>query len=211
MPCGGLLPFLQPGKKEVFPMNMLCQCPISGFSHFYGPAICHREFRLQDCVNALHRASPISTSIKKEEEKMTVFVSMPYIGLLPFLLEMVDDDTQDNAVCQCPTSGFSHFYLPKVFVFGMLIGCVNALHRASPISTPFRPRRSQQSLLCQCPTSGFSHFYCNNRGSRKGQGDCVNALHRASPISTQNRLGETSPRFLCQCPTSGFSHFYSTL
>ncbi len=41
---------------------------------------------------------------------MTVFVSMPYIGLLPFLLEMVDDDTQDNAVCQCPTSGFSHFY-----------------------------------------------------------------------------------------------------
>ena len=35
MPCGGLISFLQPGKKEVFPMNMLCQCPTSGFSHFY--------------------------------------------------------------------------------------------------------------------------------------------------------------------------------
>ncbi len=40
-------------------MNMLCQCPTSGFSHFY-------EFLDKD-------------------NYLPIYVSMPYIGLLPFL------------------------------------------------------------------------------------------------------------------------------
>ena len=88
MPCGGLISFLQPGKKEVFPMNMLCQCPTSGFSHFY---------------------SADKITVESEED-----VSMPYIGLLPFLQD------KDKTV-------------------EITENCVNALHRASPISTvPFK-------------------------------------------------------------------------
>ena len=109
MPCGGLISFLQPGKKEVFPMNMLCQCPTSGFSHFYSadkitveseedvsmpyigllpflPSICVVRSASEECVNALHQASPISTK-----------PAVVYIFL-------------DIFWCQCPTSGFSHFY-----------------------------------------------------------------------------------------------------
>ena len=39
--------------------------------------------------------------------------------------------------CQCPISGFSHFYLRRV-------------------------EQQETGLLCQCPISGFSHFYWNN-------------------------------------------------
>ena len=62
------------------------------------------------CVNALHRASPISTDSKNKVQKLNYFVSMPYIGLLPFLRA-------------------------KDFVEQLRKSCVNALHRASPIST----------------------------------------------------------------------------
>ena len=61
-----------------------CQCPISGFSHFYHPLIL--------------RKNPKSV------------VSMPYIGLLPFL---------------------RRHQLPNL----RIQRCVNALYRASPIST----------------------------------------------------------------------------
>ena len=37
-------------------------------------------------------------------------VSMPYIGLLPFLRSENDDGNGIYDLCQCPTSGFSHFY-----------------------------------------------------------------------------------------------------
>ncbi len=37
------------------------------------------------CVNALHRAYPISTPEPEEPEEPTPTVSMPYIGLIPFL------------------------------------------------------------------------------------------------------------------------------
>ena len=59
---------------------------------------------------------------------------MPYIGLLPFLRNSDETDKTGKEVCQCPISGFSHFY--EFYsewhkdVFG-----VNALYRASPIST----------------------------------------------------------------------------
>ena len=61
--------------------------------------------------------------------------------------------------------------------------CVNALHRASPISTEVNHDELRRNQACQCPTSGFSHFYDSCRVQRKRS-------------------------WLCQCPTSGFSHFY---
>ncbi len=64
------------------------------------------------CVNALYRASPISTFIKKALGAWYNSVSMPYIGLLPFL-PTETQDVAETPVCQCPTSGFSHFYLSQ--------------------------------------------------------------------------------------------------
>ena len=40
-------------------------------------------------------------------------VSMPYIGLIPFLLDSVQIETIHSRLCQCPTSGLSHFYKIK--------------------------------------------------------------------------------------------------
>ncbi len=59
---------------------------------------------------------------------------MPYIGLLPFLPPA---DTEEK---------------PKK-------RCVNALYRASPISTPTPTPEPEDPEVCQCPISGFSHFY----------------------------------------------------
>ncbi len=60
---------------------------------------------------------------------------MPYIGLPPFL----------------------HF--EKFFENWELKDCVNALYRASPISTAHMKISQQQAEMCQCPISGFPHFY----------------------------------------------------
>ena len=44
-----------------------------------------------------------------------------------------------EAVCQCPTSGLSHFYTEDDSDVVYVLYCVNALHRAYPISTvPFK-------------------------------------------------------------------------
>ncbi len=109
---------------------------------------------------------------------------MPYIGLPPFL----------------------HF--EKFFENWELKDCVNALYRASPISTAHMKISQQQAEMCQCPISGFPHFYEMMKVlswnvikvSMPYIGlppflptpdpvdpeptPCVNALYRASPIST---------------------------
>ena len=64
----------------------------------------------QQRFNALCRASPISTARKERGISHEHAVSMPYIRLLPFL-QMAETKTSiRQIVCQCPTSGFSHFY-----------------------------------------------------------------------------------------------------
>ena len=60
---------------------------------------------------------------------------MPYFGLLPFLQGMKLE-----------------------LIFDKLV-CVNALLRASPISTFESIQLIKFVYVCQCPTSGFSHFY----------------------------------------------------
>ena len=61
-------------------------------------------------------------------------------------------------MCQCPSSGFSHFYYEKErYVYPK--ECVNALLRASLISTSLFDETKLVLIGCQCPSSGFSHFY----------------------------------------------------
>ena len=89
----------------------------------------------QQRVNALWRAYLISTARKERGISHEHAVSMPYIGLLPFL----------PSICVVRSASEE---------------CVNALHRASPISTkPAVVYIFLDIFWCQCPTSGFSHFY----------------------------------------------------
>ena len=110
MPCGGLISFLQPGKKEVFPMNMLCQCPTSGFSHFYTAF----EIQISQLISVSMPYIGLLPFLRYSRGRCCDayhFVSMPYIGLLPFLPGSAPVSSVSSlSLCQCPTSGFSHFY-----------------------------------------------------------------------------------------------------
>ena len=91
--------------------RLRCQCPSSGLLHFYFLLVNTLLF-LQNCVNALHRAYSISTHRRTTSFLAQKVVSMPFIGLTPFL----------------PTHTMSIFTTEQ---------CVNALHRAYSISTNY--------------------------------------------------------------------------
>ena len=83
MPYIGLPPFLLSTQKMAGGI-LSCQCPISGFPHFY-------------CFFSWSKNSWIC-------------VSMPYIGLPPFLRWIQVENDEVINLCQCPISGFPHFY-----------------------------------------------------------------------------------------------------
>lgn len=85
-------------------------------------------------VNALHRASFISTVNERLCKKQNGSVSIPFIGL-PSFLRFSD----------------SHSFLRLLRV--------NALHRVSFISTYMEYLDVLDENGCQCPMSGFLHFY----------------------------------------------------
>ena len=62
-------------------------------------------------------------------------------------------------MCQCPLSGFLHFY-------GIIMG------------------KYTLTIWCQCPLSGFLHFYGSSCIWTIWRRRCVNALYRAFSIST---------------------------
>ena len=136
---------------------------------------------------------------------------MPCIGQVSFLQGIEQAIQELKEKCQCPVSGKSHFYIlhpdgsedryicvsmPCIGQVSFLPGasprnrgglgrCVNALYRASLISTG---RSSNEE----------------SSNSRNG----VNALYRASLISTSVEMTRLPFLSLCQCPVSGKSHFY---
>ena len=185
MPYFGLFSFLQNLFFRSRPRKM-CQCPTSGFSHFYTPSfpMTTKSFPMCQCPTSgfSHFYPPQIRSTRT----IGLIVSMPYFGLFSFLHGEKTNEETDYGMCQCPTSGFSHFY-------GMR---QHQRHEDRPVSMPYfglfsflrqnRADKSEYPDLCQCPTSGFSHFYQLRQTIRK----CSN--------------------YLCQCPTSGFSHFYKT-
>lgn len=70
------------------------------------------------CVNALHRALPISTRYCIKDLQNALVVSMPYIGLPSFL--RYPSRTNDFSVCSNPK--FAHvFELGPFFLFFRLI------------------------------------------------------------------------------------------
>lgn len=115
----------------------------------------------RECVNALPRAYFISTWVAAVFEKQQPIVSMPYLGLLLFLL----------------TSWAKEVW--KAW-------CVNALYWAYFISTAFCAIASASTVMCQCPLSGFSYFYKVEHGTSV----TVNPM--------------------CQCSMASFLYFYKS-
>ena len=84
MPFIGLSPFLRKLGKVGLALKKQCQCPLSGFLHFY---VCE-YLQVQPSeisVNALYRAFSISTTGIDIPMELLEGVSMPFIGLSPFL------------------------------------------------------------------------------------------------------------------------------
>ena len=107
-PLSGFLHFYLAKAGKYLDILVKCQCPLSGFLHFYGIAE-GDEFKII-CVNALYRAFSISTyycALRHEEHS----------------------------------------------------NCVNALYRAFSISTAAQAYPGKVVGMCQCPLSGFLHFY----------------------------------------------------
>ena len=110
-------------------------------------------------------------------------VSMPSIGLIPFLHYSHFEHSRTHDSVSMPSIGLIPFLLRIRKRYQNLYSCVNALYRAHPISTANTAIKPTNKEMCQCPLSGSSHFY------------------RYYLIEDFNDL-------LCQCPLSGSSHFY---
>ncbi len=87
--------------------------------------------------------------------------------------------------CLCPKTGNSHFHLMEFELIKRNLICVNALERATLISTLGRASKNESKQ------------------------NCVNALRRATLISTEE-IAEIVNQALCQCPKTGNSHFHKT-
>ena len=111
----------------------VCQCPSSGLLHFYlqarlfvrnGHVVCQ-------CLSSglLHFYQQ-----QKSDNSWKMIVSMPFIGLTPFLHLKDADLGASVEMCQCPSSGLLHFY-------------------------NFLKIKHNNNRMCQCPSSGLLHFY----------------------------------------------------
>ena len=137
MPFIGLSPFLQEGCERsrlalasvnalyrafsistVFKLQsamaiLMCQCPLSGFLHFYGLDLVNHDGHFMVCQ------CPLSGFLH-----FYGFSCLVVLRILP--------------LCQCPLSGFLHFYRRNILKRMPISVRVNALYRAFSISTIFR-------------------------------------------------------------------------
>ena len=87
------------------------------------------------CVNALNRAFPISTQEQKEDIMTIKSVSMPLIGLSPFLLIYQISPNLSTEGVNALNRAFPISTSSASKTSTATISCVNALNRAFPIST----------------------------------------------------------------------------
>ena len=90
-----------------------CQCPTTGFFHFYKKMNSFRSNRprvsmpYDGLFSFLHSGNGVSHQGYRS-------VSMPYDGLFSFLRYFGPSAGHTKYVCQCPTTGFFHFYRRRV-------------------------------------------------------------------------------------------------
>ena len=135
MPSNGLHPFLLIDQDGAIHEWRMCQCPQTGYIHFYfnvttiknalkGVNALKRATSISTyliqavslcwlyCVNALKRATSISTTLEKLGKDTVKTVSMPSNGLHPFLLSIWRKQTHDARVSM-PSNGL-HPFLPNL-------------------------------------------------------------------------------------------------
>ena len=158
-PMTGFFHFYWPGRRTGIHEWTGCQCPMTGFFHFYFNFF--RSWRRRcSCVNALWRAFFISTKINRDHPKCSRRVSMPYDGLFSFLRFAGIHGARVFA-CQCPMTGFFHFYRQRIFqVIRDYVG-VNALWQAFFISTRDDPWSQGQWNRVSMPYDGLFSFLPN--------------------------------------------------
>ena len=87
--------------------------------------------------------------------------------------------------CQCPYSGFLHFYQDCGCNATVCVRCVNALIRAFFISTEEKTMTEEETMVSM-PLFGLSSFLRTKHGLRIRERLSVNALIRAFFISTKS-------------------------
>ena len=134
MPYDGLFSFLQCAEYEVRVRVYACQCPMTGFFHFYNrnrklwqtprikvtmpydglfsflrlhKALCEVRGKVSMPYDGLFSFLPMLTV----ENTVADYVSMPYDGLFSFLRRYDRSWDSCRCGCQCPMTGFFHFYL----------------------------------------------------------------------------------------------------
>ena len=159
MPCLGRIPFLLWSESSPSEKQEMCQCPVSGESHFYAffgsdviaeelcqcPVSGESHFYLPSCLTQI----------------VVLRVSMPCLGRIPFLLGLSFTSWRPYCCVSMPCLGRIPFLPAQSTELQSSRTCVNALSRANPIST--------------------TYFFVTHK-SVTG----VNALSRANPISTGN-------------------------
>ena len=136
MPLLGLIPFLPVERLKIYTSTALCQCPYSGLSHFYqepeetqqpDESVCQCPYSglshfyvaqeiahaaQNNCVNALTRAYPISTLRFRWSFGKAYYVSMPLLGLIPFL-QGNEENIKESYVVSMPLLGLIPFLRQK--------------------------------------------------------------------------------------------------
>ena len=134
--------------------------------------------------------------------------------------------------CGAGPSNGPHSFLPNLASRSFRNSqCVNALQRATLISTESSHQRRFGCYRCQCPPTGHTHFYRRGQphgGQPHGVSMPSNGPHSFLHICTSSRntlIGVSMPSngphsFLpnlaiyqlkksgCQCPPTGNTHFY---
>ena len=257
MPYDGLFSFLPSAASTAWWLkSSVCQCPMTGFFHFYhsstqrrsmihGVNALWRAFFISTgrihaagdnkkwCVNALWRAFFISTCPPSRGMNSWRRVSMPYDGLFSFLRSRHRSGIDGHTGCQCPMTGFFHFYKVRaktssgtplkvsmpydgLFSFLLLSGTYENMifsRCQCPMMGFFHfyiaaaKIEDDLYLECQCPMTGFFHFYGRKKRYHALDEGCQCPMTGFFHFYWGARSASQKQR-RCQCPMTGFFHFY---
>ena len=109
-----------------------------------------------------------------------------------------------------PCGGLHSFLLKKALPKVLLISCVNALWRATLISTGVEDKDDYDNDGCQCPVAGYTHFYPTPLGTQYLCGFQVLFLQVFFRIFWQlsKTRGKSGQKINCTISDTIFEPFY---
>ena len=160
-------------------------------------------------VNALWRAFFISTTREGDVVKYSsAGCQCPMTGFFHFYTAYTTPPCRSRA-CQCPMTGFFHFYTAAREADDVIFGGVSMPYDGLFSFLPMRTHGTQSSFRgCQCPMTGFFHFYLCSSSSWDEKDLCQCPMTGFFHFYGGDccRAGSSKQ---CQCPMTGFFHFYA--